>query len=319
MKKRALVTGSSGFMGRSLVDKLLIMNDVFSDVITLSRTPVINKHPRTTHFTCDLGCSDVEDYYYDCMEKICKQTKPDIIFHLAANPLTKLDESNPYKIIQDNITSTHKVIHSAPEGCRVVLASSITVYGDWMFEVDDGPEFYTEDMVTKPTSLYAITKRTSESILESYVKMGRVSGASLRLCATVGPNLTHGVVKDFIRKLLSANPYLEALGDYPGSTKPYLHIDDAVNAFVLLGLSTANGSFNVCPNDQITVEKVAHAVMEGCEIYKDIEWMGEGANWKGDNRFIKADNTKLKLLGWRLQYPRSQDCVRSVVEKIHGN
>ena len=127
------------------------------------------------------------------------------------------------------------------------------------------------------------------------------------------------MINYFIRKLFSKNPYLEALGDYPGSTKPYLNIDDAVNAFILLGLSDTNGSFNVCPNDQITVEEVAHAVMEGCGVYKDIKWMGEGANWKGDNRVIKADNTKLKMLGWRLQYPRSQDCIRSVVEKIHEN
>jgi UDP-glucose 4-epimerase len=319
MKKRVLVTGSSGFMGRSLVDKLLLMSDVFSDVVTMSRSPVINARPNTTHFTCDLGLCDSEDYYYECMHKICAQKKPDIIFHLAANPLTKLDESNPNKIIQDNIISTHKVIHSAPKGCRIILASSITVYGDWMFESDDGPEFYTEEMATKPTSLYAITKRTSESILESYCKMDRVSGASLRLCATVGPNLTHGVVKDFIRKLLSTNPYLEALGDYPGSTKPYLHINDAIDAFILLALSDTNGAFNVCPDDQITVEEVAHAVMDGCGVQKEIKWMGEGANWKGDNRFIKAGNLKLKQLGWNPQYPRSKDCIRSVVEKIHGN
>lgn len=316
MKKKVLVTGATGFMGRSLVEKLQIMDDVFSSVITMSRRPYLNAPRKSTHYTCNLGEVDKTSYGYSCLEKICAQHKPDIIFHLASNPLTKLDENNPHNIVLDNVISAHKVAHAAPEGCRVVMASSITVYGDWIFKASDGPEVYTEEMATKPTSLYGITKRTSESILSSYVGMGRISAASLRLCATVGPNLTHGVVKDFIRKLHSTNHYLEALGDYPGSTKPYLHINDAVNAFILLGLSEADGEFNVCPDNEITVEEVAKAVMVGTGINKEIKWMGESANWKGDNRFIKASNQKLKDIGWELKYPDSKDTIVSVVENM---
>lgn len=316
MKKKVLVTGATGFMGRSLVQKLRIMEDVFSSVITMSRRPYLNISGRDKHYTCNLGEVDKTVYDHDCLDKICNQHKPDIIFHLASNPLTKLDEKNPHGIVLDNIISTHKVVHAAPEGCRVVMASSITVYGDWIFKISDGPEVYTEDMATKPTSLYGVTKRTSESILSSYAGMGKISAASLRLCATVGPNLTHGVVKDFIRKLRSENSYLEALGDYPGSTKPYLHIKDAVNAFILLGLSDVDGEFNVCPDNEITVEEVAKAVMRGTEIHKDIKWLGESANWKGDNRFIKASNEKLKNIGWELQYPDSSDAIVSVVENM---
>lgn len=316
MKKKVLVTGATGFMGRSLVQKLRIMEDVFSSVITMSRRPYLNMSERDKHYTCNLGEVDKTVYDYGCLDKICNQHKPDIIFHLASNPLTKLDEKNPHGIVLDNIISTHKVVHAAPEGCRVVMASSITVYGDWIFKISNGPEVYTEDMATKPTSLYGVTKRTSESILSSYVGMGRISAASLRLCATVGPNLTHGVVKDFIRKLRSENSYLEALGDYPGSTKPYLHIKDAVNAFILLGLSDVDGEFNVCPDNEITVERVAKAVMQGTGIHKDIKWLGESANWKGDNRFIKASNEKLKNIGWELRYPDSSDAIVSVVENM---
>lgn len=316
MKKKVLVTGATGFMGRSLVQKLRIMEDVFSSVITMSRRPYLNISGRDKHYTCNLGEVDKTVYDHDCLDKICNQHKPDIIFHLASNPLTKLDEKNPHGIVLDNIISTHKVVHAAPEGCRVVMASSITVYGDWIFKISDGPEVYTEDMATKPTSLYGVTKRTSESILSSYAGMGKISAASLRLCATVGPNLTHGVVKDFIRKLRSENSYLEALGDYPGSTKPYLHIKDAVNAFILLGLSDVDGEFNVCPDNEITVEEVAKAVMRGTEIHKDIKWLGESANWKGDNRFIKASNEKLKNIGWEIQYPDSSDAIVSVVENM---
>ena len=161
-----------------------------------------------------------------------------------------------------------------------------------------------------------MTKRASESIIESYTSSGKIDGVSARLCATVGSGLTHGIIKDFIRKIKSDNPNLEALGSYPGSTKPFCHIDDVIEALILLGTQDAKGKvFNVVPDDSITVEEVAEAAMSALEIQKPIKWLGEEANWKGDNRIIRASNTLLKSAGWNPKFPKSKDVIFDVVKR----
>ena len=61
---------------------------------------------------------------------------------------------------------------------------------------------------------------------------------------------------------------------------------------------------------------MAYAVMEGCGITKPIKWLGETANWKGDNRVISVDNSRLKSIGWNPKFPKSKDAIIDIVRKI---
>ena len=222
-----------------------------------------------------------------------------------------MDGSEPFDIIQDNILSTQKICQWAPKGAKVILASSVITYGDWMFQ-QESPRPYTEEDRTEPTSIYGITKRASEGIVNYHDSTDRISGVSARICATVGRGLTHGVVYDFIRKITN-NPTLEALGSKPGSTKPYCYIEDLVNALVILAMSKkTRGEYNIVPDDSISIEEVAKAVMEGLENHKEIEWLGEEANWKGDNKLISVSNQKMRDLGWKPKYKSKEAIIQAV-------
>jgi nucleoside-diphosphate-sugar epimerase len=74
----------------------------------------------------------------------------------------------------------------------------------------------------------------------------------------------------------------------------------------------ASGEFNVVPDDVINIQEVAESVMDGLDVYKEIEWLGDGANWKGDNKIISASNQKLKDLGWSPDYTSKQAIKKSV-------
>ena len=174
---------------------------------------------------------------------------------------------------------------------------------------------YNEEHRTEPISVYGATKRASESILDSYVEAGKIKSVYARMCATVGKGLTHGVVFDFIRKLYSLNSNLEALGDEPGSFKPYCHIRDVVNALVLLAKSETSGAYNIVPDDYINISQVASAVMKGLGIHKPVKFLGSKSNWKGDNKYLICDNKKLKELGWNLKFPNSYDAIVDVVSQ----
>ena len=117
-------------------------------------------------------------------------------------------------------------------------------------------------------------------------------------------------IKEFVEIL--NNPTLEALGDKPGSTKPYCYIDDLIDGLLLLAMKDITGEYNICPDDQINIEEVAKAVMSGLEVYKEIEWLGESANWKGDNRIISVSNSKMKSIGWSPKYSSKQAIIKAV-------
>tara|TARA_Y100000593_G_scaffold83590_1_gene157695 strand:- start:9737 stop:10675 length:939 start_codon:yes stop_codon:yes gene_type:complete len=308
-----LVTGANGFVGRNLIQSLHINRRTFGNIINVSRRPFTSSFIDKS-YKCDLGFSDQEDNRFYALRNIMKEHKPEYIFHLASKATVKMTGNEPFQILQDNILSTQKICQWAPKGARVVLASTVIVYGDWMFE-EESPRPYTEEDRTEPTSIYGMTKRASEGILNYYTSTGQIKGVSARMCATVGRGLTHGVVYDFIRKILN-NPTLEALGSKPGSTKPYCYIEDLKSALILLAMKdSAEGAYNIVPDDAINIEQVAKTVMSGLEVYKNIDWLGDGANWKGDNKLISVSNDKLKSIGWTPKYSSKEaifEAVRSM-------
>lgn len=311
-----LVTGGNGFVGKNLIRELHSYRRVFGEIITVNRrdckSPFITKSYR-----CNLGFADNREGEFYYLKRIMRHHEPEYIFHLASKATVKMSEDEVFQILQDNILSTQKVCQWSPKGARVILASSVIVYGDWLFSPPpSGDPKYEESYKTEPTSIYGITKRASEGILKYYTSTGQINGVSARMCATVGRGLTHGVVYDFIKKILN-NPVLEALGSRPGSTKPYCHIDDLIQALLLLAMKKEiDGEYNIVPDDTICIEEVAKAVMFGLDVYKNIEWLGEKANWKGDNKFISTDNRKIKALGWVPKYRSKQAIIQAVKDIV---
>ena len=80
-----------------------------------------------------MGFADNSESKFYALRYIMQQHKPEYIFHLASKATVKMDGDEPFDIIQDIVLSTQKVCQWSPKGARVVLASSVIVYGDSMF------------------------------------------------------------------------------------------------------------------------------------------------------------------------------------------
>lgn len=278
---RYLVTGASGFIGSSLANNLACdkNNEVFG---TYCNNKPLKSLPH------ELIQMDL-DYFDKDFKNFLKWFRPEVIFHLAAKSTVKQEENACVsELYQSNVYPTHFLCEHCREGTHIVFASSVLVYGDKTIQCYEGCE-------CNPTSMYGVTKLSSEGVLRTYDH--KITHTNLRLCATVGNAnlLTHGIVKDFVRKL-KENDVLDMLGDAPGSTKPFSHINDVISAFKIA--ETIRGTYNVVPDDNINVEQVAKAVMEGLGVEKETNWLGSEANWKGDNRLVNCSNEKLKRTGW---------------------
>ena len=184
---RCLVTGHKGYIGSRLFERLQELGHDVRGVDLQEQYP-----KNIMDFLNQDHTANFHPAYWNF--------KPEYIFHLASKATVKMDGNEPFDIIQDNILSTQKICQWSPKGSRVVLASSVIVYGDWMFQ-QESPRPYTEEDRTEPTSIYGMTKRASEGSIRYHNSTDQINGVSARMCATVGRGLTHGVVYDFIRKI----------------------------------------------------------------------------------------------------------------------
>lgn len=310
---RALVTGSKGFIGEHLVRELIKRAD-FTSVVGVCRSNK-GKHSQNFDSVKDLEYREV---YCDVEDErqvslMMHTYKPNIVFHLAGNPNTKLaeDDKDGAAVWRTNAGGTHNLLAHCPDGTRFVLASSATVYGSL------GEKFRAcEDHLTVPTSHYGASKLAAEALVNTYTSLGKIKGVILRYVANVGSGSTHGIVHDFIRKLRSNSQYLEVFGDHPGSTKPFIYVKDTVKATVQLALAPVGGVWNVSTNNSLNVEDVANSTMEALGIHKEIKFLGKKATWAGDNNIVRVSNCKLRQFGWQPQFIYSGEAIRHAVREL---
>jgi len=239
-----------------------------------------------------------------------------VVFHFAANPEVRLSATDPEVHFTNNIVATFNVLEAmrkrGVEG--IVFASSSTVYGE--------PETIPvgEEAPLKPISVYGASKAACENIIHSYTKLYGIKAVVLRYANIVGPRLRHGVVWDFINKLLADRRRLEILGDGT-QVRSYMHVEDAVEA-TMIAWRKSKGDFevyNVASEDWITVDEVADVVVEvmGLEdVEKVYRPMLHGIGWPGDVKRVALRIDRLMMLGFKPKMRSREAVARTVVELL---
>jgi UDP-glucose 4-epimerase len=290
MNKLMLITGCSGFIGQHA--KKYFNNKGF-DVIGCSRTYYGDGGD---HRQCDL--TDWED-----VGVLFQQIKPNYILHLAGVSSPKIDGK---KTLDSNIASTYNLLNFCPEGCRVIFASTVLVYGS----AKQGMK-HTEKDLLEPESFYGASKIAGESIVNTFTKQGKISSTIFRIPAVVGTNLTHGMLADWLVKVRNETK-LKPIGEYPGPSKPYIYIDDLLSAFEIgLELNYTYNTYNVSPHDNLNVHEVAELVLKTLDRDIPIEW-GTSQTWKGDVKNINVLSTRLMNAGWSPKYTSKEAIVKAI-------
>ena len=311
---RVLVTGGAGFIGSHLVDELMTRGCSVTVIDNLSSGSIDNiqrwlKNPRFNFIRGDL----LEMSHLRKALEGCKA-----VFHLAADPEVSRGSQNPEAHYRQNVEATFRLleeIRRAGQVEEIVFTSSSTVYGE--ASRMPTPEDYSP---LEPISVYGASKLACEALISAYAHTYGFKAIILRLANIVGPRSRHGVIHDFIVKLMKNSKELEILGD-GSQTKSYLHVEDCVKAILLAAESSGSriGVFNVGSEDQVNVRRIAEIVVEEMGLqgvkFRFTGGVDGGRGWPGDVKNMLLDIRKIKALGWRPQY-NSEKAVRFTARSL---
>ncbi len=308
-----LVTGGAGFIGSHLCKRLVKEGHQVVAIDNLSNGSLENMkdlkdNPQFTFYEFDVNNAMRLRGVFD-------KYSFDMVFHLAANADVSKGEEAPAVDFENTLQSTLSVLEMMRvfEIKKFFYASSSTVYGNAIERLQE------HRSIMRPISHYGAAKLASEAFVSSYSSLHDFQVWIARFCNAVGPDMTHGVIPDLIRKLKKHPDYLEVYGD-GSQSKPYIWIDDLVEG-VMTMIEKANDDYNtylVGVDSNITVEKIAKVVMDEVGVRIPIIYGGRYSGWKGDVRKYSYDVSQLRLMGWTPHYT-SEEAVRKAVKMNMNN
>jgi UDP-glucose 4-epimerase len=230
---RALVTGGAGFIGSTLVDRLLAEGHTIEVVDNLSTGSLANLADARSVGTGRFHFHQLDVRSPDVVELMARR-HPDVVYHLAAQADVRVSVTDPVFDADINVLGSLRVLEGArAAGVRkVVFASSGgTIYGD----VEHLP--VKESQPQKPLSPYGVAKKAVGDYLYAYRELHGLEYTALALANVYGPRQDlrgeAGVVAIFAGRLLSGEPCL-IFGDGK-QTRDFVFVDDVVDAFSRAG------------------------------------------------------------------------------------
>ncbi len=301
-----LVTGCAGFVGSTVVDRLLLDgHDVVGiDNFSTGREVFLAGATRNRRFTLVRG--DLRDPA-TALEAArgCAA-----IFHFAANADVRYGTDHPTRDLEQNTIVTVNVLEAARrnEVRDFLFSSTGSVYGESV--VVPTPE---DAPMPIQTSLYGASKVAAEGFIAAYAEGYGIRALIFRFVSLLGERYTHGHVIDFVRQLREDRQTLTILGNGL-QRKSYLYVGDCVEAMlVALRHSTHKvGIYNLGTDEYCQVNDSAGWIAATLGVRPTLVYGGGDRGWIGDNPFIFLDCARIRSLGWQPRLSIHEGVVRTV-------
>ena len=304
---RALVTGAAGFIGSTLVDRLLNDGHEVVGVDNLSSGRRSNleqaaQNPNFTRIEDDIVTADLDG--------LLAHHQPEVVFHLAAQIDVRKSVANPIHDAKVNVIGTIRLAEAARKANvrKVVHTSSGgSIYGT--------PHNFptNESTNTDPASPYAAGKVAGEIYLNTFRHLYGMDCSHIAPANVYGPRQDPhgeaGVVAIFSKALLSGKP-TRVFGD-GSNTRDYVYVDDVVDAFVKASGPKGGGQrFNIGTGVETSDRKLHSAVAKAVGAPDDPEFAPERL---GDLKRSCLDVRLAEMvLGWRPHVRLDEGVARTV-------
>jgi UDP-glucose 4-epimerase len=297
---RTLVTGAAGFIGSTLVDRLLRDGHQVVGIDNLTTGSMDNLGQALTGESTTGGRFTLvkNDIQSPELVDVVAGVNPEVIFHLAAQVDLRASVTDPQFDARNNVLGTINLCEASRRmGVRKIVyaASGGSRYGaPTRLPVD-------ESTPVGPLSPYAVAKLAGELYLGAYAGMYGLAPICLALANVYGPrqnpNGEAGVIALFGGALIDGRP-LTVYGDGTAA-RDYVYVDDVVDAFVRAGEAplSVSGTYNIGTGRQTTVTEVHRMISS---VLDESPAPRYAPARTGDLRAIALDATKAQEdLGWK--------------------
>jgi CDP-glucose 4,6-dehydratase len=316
-KKTILITGHTGFKGSWLT---LWLQNLGGKIVGVSKNTLTSpSHFNSLKFSKSIISKSVDITNFLKFRKIINTTKPDFIFHLAAQALVKKSYINTLDTWQSNLMGTVNLLESLKnykKKVNVILITSDKAYKN--LEIDRG---YKEDDLLGGVDPYGASKSSAELAIKSYIKSffssknNKVSIAIARAGNVIGGGdwSENRLVPDCIR---SWSKQKKAIIRSPNSTRPWQHVLEALNGYIILAINLKinkkkyhGQAFNFGPNNKHTFRVI--------EVVKEMKKYWSVVSWKIiKSKKIFFENTLLKLNSTKAKKNLNWKCILKFNETI---
>lgn len=316
--KRVFVTGHTGFKGGWLT---LWLKELGATVCGYSLPP--NTNPAL--FEAAQVSQEITSVFGDLsdtalLEKTLLNFQPDIVFHLAAQPLVRLSYAEPVRTYQTNVMGTLNVLEAARK-CPSVRAF-VNITTDKCYENKEVARGYKEDEPMGGYDMYSSSKGCVEILSSSYRRSFLQEPGTYALATARAGNVIGGgdwaldrLIPDCVRSI-EAGREIEIRN--PHATRPWQHVLEPLSGYLLLGeLLFTQGKkyaegFNFGPRED-SVLTVAEVAKQAVQNYgKGSVKVHKKDNLHEANLLMLNIEKAEKVLGWTPTYSAQQAVAKTI-------
>ena len=310
IQKTALVTGAAGFIGFHIATKLLAegwrvigldcMSDYYDVSLKESRENILLSHSKYRSIHKKVESDNV-------LMQLFSEEQPDIVIHMAAQPLVRLSYKNPVETYSTNVMGTVNVLEAVRNSPSVKAVVNVTT--DKCYHNKEWLWGYREDEAMGGHDPYSSSKGCSELVTSAYRSSFFNSSGSAKIASARAGNVIGGgdwaddrLIPDILSSFDNRVPVAVR---NPSATRPWQHVLEPLSGYLRLAESLHiygdefAGAWNFGPNDDDV--KPVSAIVE----YMAQRW-GDGASWVHDKstqpheaQLLKLDISKAReLLKW---------------------
>jgi CDP-glucose 4,6-dehydratase len=301
--RRVLLTGHTGFKGSWLA---LWLKHLGAKITGLGLTP------DSTPSHWDLLNLDIDDRRVDvrdfkAVSDVVNLSSPEIVFHLAAQPLVRRSYKDPLETWSTNVIGTANIL----EACRQTsgVRAIVVVTTDKCYENQQKKFSYREEDRLGGRDPYSASKASAELVVASYRNsfFDHKSGpllASARAGNVIGggdwsedrliPDLVRAINKEEMLKIR-----------YPKATRPWQHVLESLSGYLCLGQKLLEGkkefaeAWNFGPDDKenLTVEMILFRLKEQ---WSSVDWQVIDSPQFHEEKLLQLNSNKaFQILNWR--------------------
>ena len=315
--KKVLVTGHTGFKGSWMCK---ILKNAGAKVTGYSleapTDPSLFEYAEISE-GIDSVIADIRDF--ESLKACFDRVKPEIVIHLAAQPIVRDSYKDPKYTYETNVMGTVNVLECIRLSDSV--RSFLNVTTDKVYKNNEWEWGYRENEMLDGFDPYSNSKSCSELVTHSYKDSfftdGRVAISTARAGNVIGGGdfANDRIIPDCIRAALEKR---DIIVRNPHSTRPYQYVLEPVFAYLFIAAAQYEngkyaGYYNVGP-DECDCFKTGALVDLFCREWgEDIKWIDRFDGGPHEANFLKLDCSKLKsVFGWKPVWNLSEAISRTV-------